>query len=76
MYSRYITINKNHLNNLKIYLLIYIIILMYNMKTIIQQPVIKNAIYNEIKKNFNKNNANKLKYKDFIKLYMKKFINY
>lgn len=49
---------------------------MYNMKTIIQQPVIKNRVYNEIKKNFNKNNANKLKYKDFIKLYMKKFINY
>lgn len=49
---------------------------MYNMKTIIQQPVIKNAIYNEIKKNFNKNNANKLKYEHFIKLYIKKFINY
>ena len=50
---------------------------MYNMKTLIQQPVIKNTIYNEIKKNFNKNNANnKLKHKDFIKLYMKKFINY
>jgi hypothetical protein len=50
---------------------------MYNMKTIVQQSVVKNAIYNEIKKNFNKNDGNnKLKYKDFIKLYMKKFINY
>ena len=75
MYSPYITINKNHLNNLKIYL--YIIILMYNMKTIIKQPIVRNTIYNEIKKNFNKNkNNNKLKYENFIKLYMKKFINY
>lgn len=50
---------------------------MYKMKTIIQQPVVKNTIYNEIKKNFNKNNSNnKLKYNDFIKLHMKKFINY
>lgn len=50
---------------------------MYNMKTIVKQPLIKNTIYNEIKKNFNKNkDNNKLKYEYFIKLYMKKFINY
>ena len=50
---------------------------MYNMKTIIKQPIVRNTIYNEIKKNFNKNkNINKLKYENFIKLYMKKFINY
>ena len=50
---------------------------MYNMKTLIQHPVVKNTIYNEIKKNFNKNKANnKLKYEYFIKLYMKKSLHF
>lgn len=50
---------------------------MYNMKTIVQQPIIRNVIYNEIKKKFNRNLLNdKLKYKHFIRLYNPKFIKY